>query len=123
MVVQILFAGLPILLLLGLPLVSMVCLYAYVRIKQKEVAIEAKSVAKQAALYLAVLFWTYLLGIINSIFMYMKGDLYFSTTILAACWENLQGLWILMVYRYFGIESKLIWEISESGRNSNHGKH
>lgn len=120
MVVQLLFALLPISLLLGLPLLSMVCLYVYVRVKQKELAIEAKSVAKQAGVYLAGLYWTYIFSIINSILMYMKGDVYFSLTLLASCWENLQGLWILLVYRYFGVESKSTWEISKRNHGSSH---
>ena len=115
---QVLFGGLPMILLLVLPSISMMFVYLYVRVKQQEILIKATSVAKQAGVYLVALYWTYFFSVIHSVLMMVHGERSFALAVFAPCWKNLQGLWIMLVYQYFGAEGP--WAGESSQRNSNH---
>ena len=95
----------------------MIALYFQVKKEQSTIQIQSSIVAKQSSLYLFGLYWCYLFPMINNSFQKLGGRKVFATALLAGITLNLQGVWFLLVYRYFHIKKK--HNNSGGGGNSN----
>jgi hypothetical protein len=71
-----------------------------------KLAMESKAVARQAALYLLALYWSYLFTMINKGIQVVEDRMVFVTGLLSAVSINLQGVWFFLVYRHFTKSSK-----------------
>lgn len=103
------FVGLPVLVLLVVPTITMVALasYLYWRYRNDEGKnITAKAVTKQSAVYLGTLYFIYTPGLVMSSMGIFFGDgrnlvmSYFGNAITVS-----MGLWYALVYRYFSAPS------------------
>jgi hypothetical protein len=91
----------PIMILLIVPTFMMIALYIEVRRRQGTIMVEAKTVAKQAALYLLVLYWSYMFSFIHGALVFASDRNIFASVLLSDCMESLLGFWILLVYIRF----------------------
>jgi hypothetical protein len=91
----------PIMILLIVPTFMMIALYIEVRRRQATIMVEAKTVAKQAALYLLALYWIYMFTFIQGALVFAFGRNIFASVLLSNCVSYLHGFWILLVYIRF----------------------
>jgi len=126
------FNALPGFFVLTFPTLSMALLYGYVRRNQKaqsepqqglsstvvvlqqqqqqqqqqlpEIPIDATVFAKQAVVYLLVLYWSYIFGMVNKGIAYIGDTLIFELVLVGEVNFSLQGLWLLLVYLYFSVD-------------------
>jgi hypothetical protein len=63
--------------------------------------VEAKTVAKQAALYLLALYWSYMFSFIEAALVLALDRCVFAAVLLSSCMESLLGFWMLLVYMSF----------------------
>jgi hypothetical protein len=99
--VQWLFGATPIMLLLIVPTFMMIALYIEVRRRQATIMVEPKTAAKQAALYLLALYWSYMFSFIEVFLVFALDCHVFASVLLSSCVESLLGFWILLVYIRF----------------------
>ncbi len=99
--VQWLFGATPIMCLLIVPTFMMIALYIEVRRKQATIMVERKTAAKQAALYLLALYWSYMFSFIEVFLVFALDCHVFASVLLSSCVESLLGFWILLVYIRF----------------------
>mmetsp|Transcript_5632 Transcript_5632/g.8672 ORF Transcript_5632/g.8672 Transcript_5632/m.8672 type:complete len:442 (+) Transcript_5632:242-1567(+) len=106
------FAGFPLFFFLFFATAMMIVLYVTVRRKlipnealvgkkklfEKARNAKAKSIAKQASLYVASFYFTYTFGFLNGYLFLATGKSPFPMTVVAVNVQNLQGLWIMLVY-------------------------
>ena len=64
-----------------------------------------RDVARQSFLYLFGIYWTYLFVIINNGRQYYSEETNFPMALFSVVNLNLQGVWVLMIYRHFGVPS------------------
>lgn len=83
---------------------TLIMLATYIEIRRSSNKQVARSVAKQAALYLLVFYWTYIFRFIDAAIILGSGNYVFSINLLAEVIDPLQGLWTLLVYWYFRSE-------------------
>ena len=101
-----LFAGIPTFFVLLFPTMMMLVLYIEVRRKQHSIKLQASSVAKQASLYLAALYWCYLFTVINTGVLRIANKQTFGLQFLSGLTLNLQGVWFLLIYNHFHMKKK-----------------
>ena len=79
----------------------MIAHYCEVRRRQSSIQLKANVVAKQAGLYLLVLYWGFLFAFVNNGIQRFTGTHNFAVALLAIVNLNLNGFWTLLVYLYF----------------------
>ena len=84
----------------------MFALYIEVRRKQSSIKLKSKTVAKQAVLYLAALYWSYLFTMINNGFRHIADVKLYGLALVSGLAINLQGVWFLLIYNHFHIKKK-----------------
>ena len=104
------FAALPGFLILLTPTIVMGFSILYVYRNQRGIVMQWKVVAKQGLLFLFAVYWTYLFIFVNAGSQYVSGKTSFPLSLLSGINVNLEGVWTLLVYRYFGMTSSTVKE-------------
>lgn len=116
------FAALPAFFFLLFPTAVMLALYIHVRQRQQRqqqrsrrregagsndpsstTLWNSRRVAWQASWYLLGIYWTYIFAMISNGIKWWGGRQVFVLEVLSLVMVNLRGVWILWVYRYFGV--------------------
>jgi len=100
---QMLFWGIPIIILFVFPMLVMIMLYLHVR-SQGTHPFVALSVARQSAVYILILVLIYSFSFCHMIIILGMGKYLFVANILANTNEALIGMYFLAAYRYFRSE-------------------